>query len=46
MPSRIKYEIYTEIEGNNNIKTTQKWTNNEYVAKNAYSTSNISELDG
>ena len=42
---RVKYEIYSEIEGNNN-KTTQKWTNNEYAAKNAYSTLNIPELDG
>ena len=45
MPCRIKYEIYTEIEGNNN-KTTQKWTNNECAAKNAYSTLNIPELNG
>ena len=44
MPCGIKYEINTKIKGNNN-KTTQKWTNNEYAVKNAYSTLNIPEID-
>ena len=43
--SNMRYTQKNNKRENNN-KTTQKWTNNEYAAKNAYSTLNIPDIDG